>query len=156
MSSIIEAVEVDVPVRVAYDQWTQFEEFPRFMEAVESVHQVDDSTLEWTASVGGVRKHWRARITEQVPDQRIAWQATEGATNAGIVSFQPLDGSRTRVVLQLDVEPEGAKETLGDAIGVTKRAAAGDMKRFKAFIEDRQAATGSWRGEIDGASQPQA
>ena len=148
MSEILESIDVDVPVRVAYDQWTQFEEFPRFMEGVESVRQLDDTHLEWKASIAGVSKEWRATITEQSPDQRIAWTATDGAQNAGAVTFHRIDDRRARVVLQLDVEPDGPIEAIGDALGVVKRRAAGDLERFKAFIEERGAATGSWRGEV--------
>jgi uncharacterized membrane protein len=149
MSEIMEAIDVDVPVRTAYDQWTQFEEFPRFMEGVESVRQIDDTHLEWVASIGGQRKEWRAEITEQTPDQRIAWTATEGATNAGVVTFHRLDDQKTRVTLQLDVEPEGPIESAGDALGFVQRRAKGDMERFKEFIEQRGAATGAWRGEVE-------
>jgi uncharacterized membrane protein len=151
MSQILESIDVDVPVRTAYDQWTQFEEFPRFMEGIEAVRQVDDTHLEWSANVAGVRKHWRAEITEQTPDQRIAWQATEGATNAGVVTFHRLDDRKARVTLQLDVEPEGPIEATGDALGFVKRRAVGDLERFKTFIEERGAATGAWRGEVEQA-----
>jgi uncharacterized membrane protein len=149
MSSIIETIDVEVPVRTAYDQWTQFEEFPRFMEGVESVRQLDDTHLLWRAKVRGKDLEWRAEITEQTPDQRIAWRATEGATNAGVVTFHRLDEGRTRVTLQLDVEPEGLVESLGDAAGFVARQVAGDLARFKEFIEDRGVASGGWRGEVE-------
>jgi uncharacterized membrane protein len=148
MSEILESIDLDVPVRTAYDQWTQFESFPQFMEAVESVRQVDDTTLEWIAQVAGVRKTWRAKITEQTPDQRIAWTSVSGARNAGVVTFHRIDDGRSRVTLQLDVEPEGAVESAGDALGFVTRQATGDLERFKAFIEDRGVATGAWRGEV--------
>lgn len=148
MSQIIETIDVEVPVRVAYDQWTQFEEFPRFMEAVEKVEQIDDTTLRWTAKIAGVTKSWTAEITEQSPDQRIAWNATEGAENAGVVTFHRLDDRKTRVTLQLDVEPEGVVESAGDALGFVQRQAKDDLKRFKEFVEDRGVATGAWRGEV--------
>jgi uncharacterized membrane protein len=148
MSQIIESIDVDVPVRVTYDQWTQFEEFPRFMEAVEKVEQLDDTTLRWTAKIAGVAKSWTARITEQTPDQRIAWTATEGAENAGVVTFHRLDDRKTRVTLQLDVEPEGLVESAGDALGFVQRQATDDLKRFKEFVEDRGVASGAWRGEV--------
>src|SRR3990170_2155003 len=137
MSQIIEAIEVDVPVRVAYDQWTQFEKFPRFMEAVEKVEQLDDTTLRWTAEIAGVKKTWKAKITEQTPDQRIAWTSIEGATNGGVVTFHRLDDRKTRVTLQLDVEPEGPVESAGDALGFVQRQAKEDLKRFKEFVESR-------------------
>lgn len=148
MSQIIESVEVDVPVRVAYDQWTQFEEFPKFMEAVERVEQLNDTTLRWTAEIAGVKKTWTAEITEQTPDQRIAWTSTEGASNAGVVTFHRLDDRQARVTLQLDVEPEGPVESAGDALGFVRRQAKGDLERFKEFVESRGVATGAWRGEV--------
>ena len=146
MSKIIESIDVDVPVRVAYDQWTQFEEFPRFMEGVETVEQLDDTTLRWTAEISGLKKTWTARITEQTPDQRIAWTSIEGARNAGVVTFHRLDDRQTRVTLQLDVEPDGPVESVGDALGFVQRQAAGDLKRFKEFVEER--GVGAWRGEV--------
>lgn len=123
MSQILESIDVDVPVRTAYDQWTQFETFPQFMEGVERVEQLTDTTLRWTAEVAGVEKSWEAEITEQTPDQRIAWRATSGAENAGVVTFHRLDDRRSRVTLQLDVEPEGLVESAGDALGFVQRRA---------------------------------
>jgi uncharacterized membrane protein len=148
MSEIIETVDVAVPVRTAYDQWTQFESFPSFMEGVKSVRQLDDTTLEWVADVGGHEKTWTARITEQHPDERIAWTATEGAPNAGVVTFHRLDEGRSRVTLQLDVEPQGPVEQAGSALGVVERRVKGDMQRFKEFIETRGTETGAWRGDV--------
>jgi uncharacterized membrane protein len=148
MSQIIESIDVDVPVRVAYDQWTQFEEFPRFMQAVERVEQLDDTTLRWTAQIAGVKKTWTARITEQTPDQRIAWTSTEGARNAGVVTFHRLDDRKTRVTLQLDVEPEGPLESAGDALGFVRRQAKDDLKHFDEFVEKQGVATGAWRGDV--------
>ena len=149
MSQTLASIDVEVPVRTAYDQWTQFEEFPRFMEGVQSVRQLDDTHLEWKASVAGVEKEWRAEITEQEPDERIAWRSTSGAANAGVVTFHRLDVGKTRVTLQLDVEPEGGIESVGDSLGLVKRRAEGDLERFKEFIEGRGAATGAWRGEVE-------
>jgi uncharacterized membrane protein len=149
MSEIMESVDVDVSVRTAYDQWTQFESFPRFMEGVKQVRQLDDRTLEWVADVAGKEKRWKARITEQEPDERIAWTSTDGARNAGVVTFQRLAEGRSRVTLQLDVEPDGLVETVGDALGVVKNQVKDDMKRFKEFIESRGTETGAWRGEIE-------
>ncbi len=148
MSEIVETIEVDVPVRVAYDQWTQFEEFPKFMDAVERVEQLNDTTLRWTAEIAGKTKTWTAKITEQEPDQRIAWTSIEGAKNAGVVTFHRLDDRKTRVALQLDVEPEGPVESVGDALGLVRRQAKGDLERFKEFVEGRGVATGAWRGEV--------
>ena len=149
MSTIEQSIEVEVPLRTAYNQWTQFEEFPHFMEGVESVRQIDDTHLEWTAEIAGARRQWRAEITEQQPDERVAWRATTGIDNAGVVTFHRLGDRRTKVMLQLDVEPEGMVEQVGDKLGFVKRRAAGDLERFKAFIEERGAETGAWRGEVD-------
>ena len=152
MSDIIEAIDVDVPVRVAYDQWTQFEEFPQFMDGIDAVYQMDDRTLDWHAAVGGVTTRWRAKITEQLPDHRIAWESIDGARNSGVVTFHRLDDARTRVTLQLGVEPEGTAESIADALGLVRNRATGDLARFKDFIEERGSATGSWRGTIHPAS----
>ncbi|MDQ3811548.1 MAG: SRPBCC family protein [Chloroflexota bacterium] len=148
MASIEKSIEVNVPVRTAYDQWTQFEEFPRFMEGVESVQQLDDKRLHWVASIAGKREEWDAEITEQTPDERIAWTNTTGARNAGVVTFHRLDDTKTRVMLQLDYEPEGIVETVGDKLGFVTRRVEGDLERFKKFIEERGQETGAWRGEI--------
>jgi uncharacterized membrane protein len=153
MSQIIETIDVDVPVRTAYDQWTQFEEFPLFMEAVEKVEQLDDTHIAWTAKLNGIEKKWVAEITEQIPDERIAWRAVEGAENAGVVTFHRLADDKTRVTLQLDVEPEGPVESIGDALGFVARQAKGDMERFKRFIESRGNETGAWRGTVSNASR---
>jgi uncharacterized membrane protein len=149
MSKILEAVDVEVPVRTAYDQWTQFETFPKFMDGVKSVRQLDDTTLEWVADVAGQEKRWRAKITEQEPDQRIAWTATDGAHNAGVVTFHRIADGTSRVTLQLDVDPEGPVENVGDALGLVSRRVKGDMKRFKEFIEERGQETGAWRGTVE-------
>jgi uncharacterized membrane protein len=148
MSEIMESIDVNVPVRTAYDQWTQFESFPRFMEAVKEVRQLDDTTLEWVADVAGKEKRWKAKITEQKPDERVAWTSVDGARNAGVVTFHRLGEGVTRVTLQLDVDPEGPIENVGDALGVVKRQVEGDLKRFKEFIESRGQETGAWRGEV--------
>jgi uncharacterized membrane protein len=152
-SSIEESIEVNVPVRTAYNQWTQFEEFPEFMEGVETVQQTDDTHLLWTAEIGGERNEWRAEITEQIPDERVAWKATEGKGNAGVVTFHRLDDSRTKVMVQMDYEPEGMKEKLGSAIGSDSRRVKGDLERFKEFIEARGSETGAWRGTVEQGSQ---
>jgi uncharacterized membrane protein len=152
MSKILEAIDVAVPVRTAYDQWTQFETFPSFMEGVTSVKQLDDSTVHWVAQIAGKRKEWDAKITEQTPDQRIAWTATEGAHNAGVVTFHHIDDGHSRVTLQLDVDPEGPVETVGDALGLVKGRVKGDMERFKDFVEKRGTESGAWRGRIDQTS----
>ena len=151
MSRFEHVVDVDVPVREAYDQWTQFEEFPQFMDHVEQVVQTSDRTLEWTASIGGQRRTWTAEITDQTPDTRIAWRSTSGTDNAGAVLFEPLGADQTRVTLRIDAEPEGAVEKVGDALGFTERSTKEDLDHFKEFIEDRGAATGAWRGEVHGS-----
>jgi uncharacterized membrane protein len=143
------SIDVNVPVRTAYDQWTQFEDFPRFMEGVDRVVQLDDTTLEWTADVAGKHETWRAKITEQHPDERIAWTSIEGARNAGVVTFHRLAEGESRVTLQLDVEPDGPVESAGTALGVVQRRVKGDMERFKEFIESRGTETGAWRGEVN-------
>ncbi|MFL5756475.1 MAG: SRPBCC family protein [Chloroflexota bacterium] len=148
MPKIEESIDVNVPVREAYDQWTQFEEFPQFMDGVERVEQLDDRRLHWVASIGGQHKEWDAEITEQTPDQRVAWTATTGARNAGSVDFHRVDEHQTRVTLTMDVEPEGAVESVGSALGVPDRTVKGDLDRFKKFIESRGQAEGAWRGEI--------
>lgn len=148
MSNIEQSIDVNVPVRTAYNQWTQFEDFPRFMEGVQEVRQLDDKRLHWRANIGGKEKEWDAEITEQVPDQRIAWKNTTGATNAGVVTFHRLNDTQTRVMLQVDYDPEGVVENVGDMIGVVSARVRGDLKRFKEFIESHGQETGAWRGEI--------
>jgi uncharacterized membrane protein len=149
MSTIEKSIDVDVPVDMAYNQWTQFETFPAFMEGVESVRQLDDTHLHWVADIAGVHREWDAEITEQHPDDRVAWRSTDGSTNAGVVTFHRLSDSSTRVMLQLEFEPEGAVEKVGDAVGAVRHRATGDLERFKTFIEGRLAETGSWRGHVD-------
>ena len=152
MSTIEESVDVEVPVRTAYDQWTQFEEFPRFMDGVESVTQIDDTHVHWVAEIAGVRREWDAEITEQHPDERVAWTARSGQHNAGVVTFHRLSDTSTRVMLQLEVDPEGFAETVGDALGFIRRRAVADLGRFKEMMEERGTETGAWRGEVDQAS----
>lgn len=148
MAQVQTSRDVSVPVRVAYDQWTQFEDFPRFMEGVEEVRQLDDTHLHWVANIGGVRREWDAAITEQIPDQRIAWRSTDGADNAGAVTFHRLGEGETRVMLQLDFQPDGVVERAADLLGVVERRAAGDLERFAEFVSERGRATGSWRGSV--------
>jgi uncharacterized membrane protein len=148
MASVEKHVEVDVPVRTAYNQWTQFEDFPHFMEGVKEVRQLDDTHLHWRAELGGKEQEWDAVITEQTPDARIAWRNTSGAENAGVVTFHRLGDSQTRVMLQIEYDPDGFVENVGDALGIVSRRIEGDMKRFKEFIESGREATGAWRGEV--------
>jgi uncharacterized membrane protein len=149
MSTIEKSIDVEVPVRTAYNQWTQFEEFPQFMEGVEAVRQLDNQRLHWRANVGGKVEEWDAVITEQHPDERIAWKNTTGASNAGVVTFHRLSDTTTRVMLQLEYDPQGVVENLGDMLGVVSRRIAGDLERFKEFIEARGKETGAWRGEVE-------
>ena len=148
MASVKESIEVNVPVSTAYNQWTQFEEFPRFMEGVESVTQIDDTHVRWVAEVGGKRHEWEAEITDQQPDERIAWRATDGKDNAGIVTFQSLGGDQTRIDVEMSYETEGVVEALGSAIGADDRRVKGDLERFKELIESRGMESGAWRGEV--------
>jgi uncharacterized membrane protein len=148
MSKIEKSVEVNVPVRTAYDQWTQFEEFPKFMEGVESIEQLDDRRLRWCAEIGGKNLEWNAEIVEQIPDTKIAWRSTSGAKNAGAVSFYRLSDEKCRITLQIDYDPQGLVETVGDWLGVMSRRTEGDLERFKKFIEERGVETGAYRGTI--------
>ena len=148
MATIEQSIEVNAPLRAVYNQWTQFEEFPRFMEGVKEVRQLDDKHLHWKAEIGGRPKEWDAEIVEQRPDERIAWTSRGGPWNAGVVTFHRLDDNRTRVMLQIDYEPEGVVENVADALGVVKARVKGDLERFKEFIERRGRETGAWRGEI--------
>ncbi len=152
MSKVERSIDVQVPVNTAYNQWTQFEEFPRFMSAVKQVQQLDDTRLRWSAEVAGKDKEWEARITEQLPDERIAWTSTEGARNAGVVTFHRISDDQTRIMLQLEIEPEGPIESVGDALGVLERQVQGDLERFKEFIESRGTETGAWRGQVEQTS----
>ena len=151
MANIEQSIEVDVPVRTAYDQWTQFEEFPQFMEGVEEIKQLDDTHTHWRTKVAGKEKEFDAEITEQTPDQRIAWRSETGPEHAGVVTFHRLDENKTRIMLQMDYEPEGAAEKVGDALGLVTRRVKGDLGRFKALIESRGPGgeSGAWRGEVD-------
>ena len=149
MSRIEESIDVEVPVQTAYNQWTQFEEFPSFMEGIERVEQIDDTRLHWVADVGGHREEWDAEITEQHPDHRVAWTATSEKGNAGVVTFHRLDEGKTRVMVQMDWEPEGATEKVGSALGMDSRRVQGDLGRFKEMIEGRAHETGAWRGEVE-------
>jgi uncharacterized membrane protein len=148
VSTIEQSVEVDVPVRTAYNQWTQFEEFPRFMDGIEQVQQLTDTRLHWKAKIAGAEREWDAEITEQVPDQRIAWKTMAGAQNDGVVTFHRLGDMRTKIMLQLEFDPDGFVEKAGDALGVVKARTHGDLARFKDFIEARGTETGAWRGEV--------
>lgn len=157
MSTTEKSIEVHVPVSTAYNQWTQFESFPEFMEGIKEVRQLDDTHLHWAAEVGGKHKEWDAKITEQIPDQRIAWRSTSGTPNGGVVTFHHIDADTTRIMVQMDYDPESVTEKMGDAIGVLSRRLEGDLERFKEFIEGRGSETGAWRGSVQqGQPQPRA
>lgn len=147
-STVEKAIEVQVPISTAYNQWTQFETFPEFMRHVKEVRQLDDKRLHWVAEVGGRVEEWDAEITEQIPDQRIAWRSTSGAGNAGVVTFHHIDDNTSRVMLQMEYQPETMVEKAGDALGIVESDVEGDLTRFKEFIESRREETGAWRGEI--------
>ena len=145
------SIMVNVPVSRAYNQWTQFEDFPQFMEGVERIEQKDDTHLHWVADIAGTRTEWDAEITEQIPDERVAWKNTTGATNAGVVTFHRLGDDRTKIMLQLDAEGDSLKEKVGDALGLLERRVKGDLGRFKEMIEAQGAGgeSGAWRGEVN-------
>lgn len=143
------SITVDRSVRTVYNQWTQFESFPRFMGGVERITQQDDRRTHWLTKVAGVEREFDAEVTEQTPDQRIAWKSTSGPTHAGVVTFHRLDEAQTRIMLQMDMDPEGVVEKVGDMAGIVQRQVEQDLDRFKEYIESRPAETGAWRGEVD-------
>jgi carbon monoxide dehydrogenase subunit G len=148
-TKVEKSIQVDVPVRTAYDQWTQFEDFPHFMGGVKEVRQLDDRRLHWVAEIAGVRREWEASVLEQVPDHKVAWAATSGATNAGAVRFEPAGADSTIVYLELEYEPEGLVEQVGDKLGIVGRQVTSDLQRFKDLIESQGYASGSWRGSVN-------
>ena len=148
MSLIEKSIEINVPVRTAYNQWTQFEDFPRFMEGVKHVKQLDETHLHWKAEIGGKEKEWDAEITEQIPDTRIAWKSRDGAQNAGVVTFHRLSDSTSKVMLQMEYDPDGVWENVGDVTGMVSQRVVGDLERFKRYIESRGQETGAWRGTV--------
>jgi uncharacterized membrane protein len=152
MSSVTKSIDVNVPIRTAYDQWTQFEEFPRFMEGVKSVTQVDDTHIHWVAEIAGQRKEWDAEISEQHPDERVAWTSTSGVRNAGVATFHRIDDGTTRITVQIDLDPDGPIESIGDWAGVLDRRVQGDLERFRDFIQGRGEPTGAWRGNVESPS----
>jgi len=150
MTTIEQSIDLDVPVRAAYDQWTQFEEFPRFMDGVEEVRQIDDTHLHWVAEVGGEREEWDAEIVAQQPDERIAWTSTSGKGNAGIVTFEQIDAGHSRIMLRLNWKPEGMKEKVGSMLGRDDAAVKGDLNRFKELVEAGGTQSAGWRGTVSG------
>ena len=148
MTTIEQSIDVNVPVTTAYNQWTQFESFPQFMDGVEEIRQVSDTVTHWTVKVGGAKREFDAEIVEQTPDQRVAWRSTQGTSHSGVVTFHKIDNDKSRIMLQLETEPEGIVEKAGDALGAPQHQAKGDLERFKEFIESRGAETGAWRGDV--------
>jgi uncharacterized membrane protein len=148
MGNITESVDVNVPVRTAYNQWTQFESFPQFMDGVDEIRQTDDTHTHWVTSIGGVKREFDATITEQHPDERVAWKTEDGPHHAGVITFHRLSDAETRVTAQMDIDPDGIAETVADKTGVISRRVKGDMARFKEFIEARGGETGEWRGDV--------
>jgi uncharacterized membrane protein len=154
MERIQKSIDVDRPLHQVYNQWTQFEEFPRFMEGVKEVKQFDDTRLHWVAEIAGKEKQWTAKIIEQIPDHRIAWESESGEYTSGVVSFQALGPDRTRVTLEISYDPKGFIENAGDTIGVVSRRIENDLEHFKEFIENRGQETGAWRGTIREGHRP--
>jgi len=144
----MQTIDVDVPISTVYNQWTQFESFPQFMDGVDEVTQKTDTLTHWKISIGGVKREFDAEITEQHPDERVAWRAVGGTDHAGVVTFHKLADNKTRIALQLETKPQGIVEKAGDALGLTNANAKADLKRFKQFIETRGSATGAWRGDV--------
>ncbi len=152
MTSVTESVDVDVPISVVYNQWTQFESFPEFMNGVEQITQTDDRHTHWKTSIGGVDREFDTEITEQHPEERVAWKSTDGTTHAGVITFHRLGEQNTRVTAQIDWQPEGLAEKAGAVLGVDDRQVKSDLKRFKEFIESRGGETGEWRGDVPAGS----
>ena len=148
MSQVEESIEIAVPVREAYNQWTQFEEFPRFMQGVQEIRQIDDTNLHWVVDIAGRREEFDAEITEQIPDARIAWKSTSGPRHAGAVDFHRLADDRTQLMVVMDAEPQGAVQEIGDAMGMFREQVRGDLERFRELIENSESASGEWRGEV--------
>jgi uncharacterized membrane protein len=148
MSTVTESVDVQVPVATAYNQWTQFESFPQFMEGVKEVRQLDDTHTHWVTKMGGVTREFDATITEQHPDERVAWKSENGPRQAGVVTFHKLDDNRTRVTAQMDFEPEGIAEKAADKVGMIEGRVKDDMERFRQFVEGKGHETGAWRGDV--------
>ncbi|WP_336922194.1 SRPBCC family protein [Aquipuribacter sp. SD81] len=152
METITRSIEVDVPLQVAYDQWTQFEDFPQFMGGVETIQQQSDTRTHWVTKIAGVSREFDAEVLVQQPDQGVSWRSVDGPTHAGRVTFNPLTDNRTEVTLAMDWEPEGVVEKAGDALGVVEGQVKKDLDSFKHFIEERGTATGAWRGQVDSGS----
>lgn len=147
-SSVTESIDVNVPLSTAYNQFTQFEDFPKFMDSVHEIRQIDDTHLYWRADIAGKEEEWESVITEQIPDKRIAWRSITGVPNAGVVTFHKIADDKTRVTLQMDYSPQGIDEQIGDALGMVRMQAKGNLSRYKQLLEERGAATGAWRGTV--------
>ena len=152
-TNVLESIDVDVPVRTAYNQWTQFESFPQFMEGVERIDQLTETKTHWVTKIAGVSREFDAETTEQHPDERVAWTTVNGTHQAGVVTFHRIGDNMTRVTLQLDHDPQGFLEKAGDALGIIQRRVKGDLKNFKQFIESRGVEEGSWRGDVQAPPQ---
>ena len=148
MSSVMEWIDVEVPIATAYNQWTQFESFPQFMTGVESVRQLDDRHLHWTVKIAGIAREFDTEVTEQHPEERVAWKSEDGVTHAGVVTFHKLATDRTRVSVQMEWQPSGLAETAAATVGVDNHQVSSDLKHFKEFVESRQVETGAWRGDV--------
>lgn len=151
MAHVEKSIDLNVPVSTAYNQWTQFEEFPKFMDGVQEVKQIDDTHMHWKAKIGGKEKEWDAQVTEQVPDQKIAWHSTSGPENGGAVFFHPFAESSCKVTLRLSYDPDGMVEKVGDMLGFVSRQVEGDLNRFRDYIMAKGTETGAWRGEVKGS-----
>ena len=152
-TNVLESIDVDVPVSTAYNQWTQFESFPKFMEGVERIDQLSPTKTHWVTKIAGVTREFDAETTEQHPDERVAWTTENGTHQSGVVTFHRISDTTTRVTLQLDHDPQGFVETVGDALGIIQRRAKGDLENFKKFIESRGVEEGGWRGDVDAPPQ---
>ena len=155
MPKIEDSIDVQVPVPQAYNQWTQFEEFPKFMEGIQSVQQLDDTHVQWIGELRGESRQWTTEITEQKPDEKIAWKTIDGEIkNDGVVTFEQVGDGQTRINVQMDVEGESTVENVaGDLLGTVKKQVHGDLERFKQLIENRGEETGAWRGEVPDGSK---
>jgi uncharacterized membrane protein len=152
MPSVTQSVDVEVPVSTAYNQWTQFESFPQFMGGVEQITQTDDTHTHWVTNIGGVTREFDTKISEQHPDERVAWRSTDGTTHAGVITFHRLSDTNTRVTAQIDWQPEGMVEKAGSMLGFDDRQVKSDLERFKQFIESRGSESGAWRGDVPAGS----
>ena len=148
MASVVKSVDVAAPISAVYNQWTQFESFPQFMSGVDQITQTDDTHTHWVTSIGGVTREFDTEVTEQHPEERVAWKSTDGTTHAGVITFHRLGDTSTKVTAQIDWQPEGVVEKAGSVLGFDDRQVQSDLDRFKEFIESRGQETGAWRGDV--------